>query len=214
MTIWREYGEVCNSAARAPAPRRRRLASASRTWRVFRCSAPQQRHFGTLTQLLPTAAEQPFLRGWRSAAGALDGEALRAENCTVNTRKPPPPRRPRIQFPPDLEDLARALVLTPTPPTYEEPAFLDDLPDGAPLPTHINVGRQRGRAAGGSVDLEIPKHLQHLAARVLGLDVSNRWWYAPAFGLGWRKPIDVLAQLGGAELIEGLLQRIEAGVYT
>lgn len=62
--------------------------------------------------------------------------------------------------------------------------------------------------------MDIPEHLQQLAARVFGPDDAKRWWTEPAFGLRWQRPVDVLAQPDGAQTVEGLLHRIEAYVYT
>lgn len=65
-----------------------------------------------------------------------------------------------------------------------------------------------------SPDFAIPEQLQELAVSVFGPEEGSRWWAEPAFGLGWQRPLDVLAQPGGTEIVEGLLRRIEAYVYT
>lgn len=62
--------------------------------------------------------------------------------------------------------------------------------------------------------MDIPEHLQQLAVSVFGWEDGRRWWMEPAFGLRWQRPIDVLRQPNGASIVEGLLRRIDAYVYT
>lgn len=53
------------------------------------------------------------------------------------------------------------------------------------------------------------------ATRVFGDQVAAEQWLAsPAFGLGDRRPIDLLSTAVGAGLVEQLLGRIEHGVYS
>lgn len=75
-------------------------------------------------------------------------------------------------------------------------------------------GRTTQPHAQGRDYLDIPEYLQQLAASLLGPDDGRRWWTERAFGLGWQRPIDVLAQPGGTQIVERLLRRIEAYVYT
>ena len=54
-----------------------------------------------------------------------------------------------------------------------------------------------------------------LATDVLGSqDAAERWLDEPAIGLSWRRPIDLLQTPTGTERVEGLLHRIDFGVYT
>ena len=43
---------------------------------------------------------------------------------------------------------------------------------------------------------------------------AERWLEQPAIGLDQRRPIDLLATLNGAEIVEDFLARLEFGVYT
>jgi len=52
------------------------------------------------------------------------------------------------------------------------------------------------------------------ATNVLGSqEEAEKWLEQPAVGLGYRRPIDLLATPPGTEMVESLLTRMEYGVY-
>lgn len=77
-----------------------------------------------------------------------------------------------------------------------------DKPDAA-------LSREQGGRAWRFAEL-----LAH-ATRVFKTEAdAEEWFESEAYGLGWRKPIDLLSTPAGADIIETYLGRIEYGVYT
>ena len=53
------------------------------------------------------------------------------------------------------------------------------------------------------------------ATRTLGsLESAETWLSNPQMGLEWKRPVDLMATIQGAEVVETLLMRMEYGVYT
>jgi putative toxin-antitoxin system antitoxin component (TIGR02293 family) len=53
------------------------------------------------------------------------------------------------------------------------------------------------------------------ATEILGSrEAAENWFNSPQLGLGWNRPVDLLATPEGTEMVETLLGRIYFGVYT
>jgi putative toxin-antitoxin system antitoxin component (TIGR02293 family) len=87
----------------------------------------------------------------------------------------------------------------------------------------ISVRTRQRRAADPDSRLDVDQsgrtwkfaELLALATAVMGDQAeAERWFERPSHALDWQKPIELLSTPMGVEAVEGLLRRVEAGVYT